>query len=152
MLTIVTGPPCGGKTTHVQTHAQPGDIIIDYDQLAVALGSPDHHDHPSATAYVTKAARAAAIRAAIGCHRRGARVWIIDGDPSPHRHHQYAKAGAQVITITAHHTELHRRADADRPDHWHALIDQWLTTHQTTPTHQPDQRITAGQSPSLREW
>jgi predicted kinase len=128
VLTVVTGPPCSGKTTHVRAHAQPGDIVIDYDQMAQALGSPTTHDHPSAVAYVTRAARQAAIRAALGCHRRGARVWIIDTEPSPGRRRQYAEAGAEVVTLLAPAEELHRRA-ADRPQAWHAAIDRWLRSH-----------------------
>jgi predicted kinase len=31
MLTVVTGPPCAGKTTYVRNNAKPGDIIIDFD-------------------------------------------------------------------------------------------------------------------------
>ncbi|MFI0484876.1 AAA family ATPase [Actinomadura sp. 9N215] len=134
VLTIVTGPPCAGKTTHVRTHAKPGDIVVDYDQIAQALGSPDTHDHPAPIAYVAKAARQTAIRAAIGCHRRGSTVWIIDTAPSPHRQHQYAKAGAKVITLTAPADELHRRAQ-DRPEAWHALIDQWLADHEGPNDH-----------------
>lgn len=30
---LVTGPPCAGKTTHVKLHAQPGDLVLDQDQL-----------------------------------------------------------------------------------------------------------------------
>lgn len=134
MLTVVTGPPCAGKTTHVHANAKPGDIVIDYDTLAVALGSPDSHDHPGAVAYTAKAARQAAIRAAIGCHRKGARVWVIDTDPTPHRLHQYRKAGAKIVTLVTDRDELHRRATDDgRPAEWHASIDRWLTAHGDAP-------------------
>lgn len=33
---LVTGPPCAGKTTHVTQHAQPGDLILDADELGEA--------------------------------------------------------------------------------------------------------------------
>jgi predicted kinase len=33
-VVLVCGPPCAGKTTYVREHANPGDLIIDYDDLA----------------------------------------------------------------------------------------------------------------------
>lgn len=145
MLTVVTGPPCSGKTTHVREHAKPGDIVIDYDQLAQALGSPDTHDHPADVAYVARAARQTALRAALGCARRGSRVWIIDTAPTAHRAHQYAKAGAQVLRLTATPAELHRRAEAERPEAWHGMIDKWLAAHGDEHAEQPAAR-------GLRPW
>lgn len=66
MLTVVIGPPAGGKSTWVRERAKPGDIVIDFDLLACALTGPggDPHDHTPAVAAVTKAARRAAIDAA----------------------------------------------------------------------------------------
>lgn len=67
MLTVVIGPPAAGKSTWVLERAKPGDIVIDFDRLAVALSATggDPHDHPPAVAAVTRAARTAAIEAAI---------------------------------------------------------------------------------------
>ncbi len=42
-LTIVTGPPAGGKNTYVDQHAAPGDLIIDLDMIAADLSG--HHGH-----------------------------------------------------------------------------------------------------------
>jgi predicted kinase len=44
-ITLVTGPPCSGKTTWVQRHAQPGDLIVCFDQHAIAAGSRHPHNH-----------------------------------------------------------------------------------------------------------
>jgi len=33
---LVTGPPCAGKSTYARDHAQPGDLILDQDQLGPA--------------------------------------------------------------------------------------------------------------------
>lgn len=106
MLTVVTGPPCSGKTTYVTQHAQPGDITIDFDSLAVALGAPATHDYPSHIREVTFAARNAAISAAIGQHHCGATVWIIDTAPGKARSRQYQDAGAHVVALTASAGEL----------------------------------------------
>src|SRR5579875_2707438 len=45
-VTLVVGPPCAGKTTWTAQHAQRGDLIVDWDQLAIEAGSPVAHDHP----------------------------------------------------------------------------------------------------------
>jgi predicted kinase len=34
MLTVVIGPPAGGKSTWVLERAKPGDIVVDFDRLA----------------------------------------------------------------------------------------------------------------------
>jgi hypothetical protein len=127
MLTIVTGPPCAGKTTHVRQHALPGDIVIDFDALAVALGSPVSHGHGDQLCAVAREARNAAINAAICQHHRGHRVWIIDTAPSAIRLKWYRSEGGRPVKLMADRSELHRRADADgRPPSWHTQIDQCL--------------------------
>jgi hypothetical protein len=125
MLTIVTGPPCAGKTTYVAQHAQPGDIIIDFDAMARALGAHDRN-YSNPVRAVTQYARGAAIKGAISWHRRGARVWITECQPSPQRWRQYALAGARHVKLDVDPDELHRRIDAERPASYHALADQML--------------------------
>ena len=36
-VTVVCGPPGSGKSTHVDGHKQPGDLVVDIDALYVAL-------------------------------------------------------------------------------------------------------------------
>lgn len=127
MLTVVTGPPCSGKTTYVTQHRCEGDIVIDYDNLAQALGSPVRHGHGDAVGQVTRAAREAAIRVAVDQHRyAGARVWIVDTKPPKHRRQQYHRASAQWVRLDVDRAELHRRASIERPELWHQLIDDWF--------------------------
>ena len=69
-VVVVTGPPCSGKTHHVQEHRNPGDVVIDFDTLAHALGYPHEHaawppdDHPARA--VALRARASDLKAATG--------------------------------------------------------------------------------------
>lgn len=128
MLTVVTGAPCSGKTTYVRQHALTGDIIIDFDHLAQALGSAVDHGHSDDIAAVAAEARHAAIGEAIRQHQKGHRVWIVDTAPGEKRLRQYAIAGAKIARMDAEPAELHRRADAERPATWHNRIDQWLAT------------------------
>jgi tRNA uridine 5-carbamoylmethylation protein Kti12 len=48
MVTLVCGPPCAGKTTLAQHHAHldPNATVLDFDAIAVELGSPHRWDHP----------------------------------------------------------------------------------------------------------
>jgi broad-specificity NMP kinase len=133
MLTIITGPPCSGKTTYARTHARPGDIVVDFDALAQALGSPVSHGHDHHLWKVAIEARTAAVRAAIQQHRQGATAWIVDSRPTEAAREAYRKAGGRIVDLTATREELHRRASEDRPASWHARIDTFLDGHDPQP-------------------
>lgn len=126
MLTVITGPPCSGKTTYALEQCKPGDILIDHDRLAQALGSPTPHDHPDHIRRVTLAARKAAIHAAIKQHMYGATVWVVQTTVGVDMLAMYQAAGAHIVTMKYEVEELHRRADAERPALWHELIDSWV--------------------------
>lgn len=129
-LTIVMGAPCSGKSTYVREHAKPGDIVIDFDVLAQALGSPDPHDHPRHIRMVAIDMRRTAITSAIQQHQHGHTVWIVDINPGE-RMTAYQRAGARFVTMEASRAELHERAAAERPPRWHQLIDEHLTKAST---------------------
>lgn len=98
-VTLVTGPPCAGKTTWVAAHAPTGALIVDWDQLAIEAGSLVAHDHAphhraaattrraeleqhiadmtDGTAYVIRTAARPAERAQLAA-RLGATLEIID--------------------------------------------------------------------------
>lgn|SRR5512143_17069 len=128
MLTIVTGPPCAGKTNYVREHRQPGDIVIDFDVLAVALGSSQSHSHPPHVRRVALVARVAAIEEAVRLHHEAdAHVWIVQTWLPDRLRRHYENRGAQVVVLAGHPDEMHRRADAaNRPHGWHKLINDWF--------------------------
>jgi hypothetical protein len=140
MLTVVMGAPCSGKSTYVREHAQPD--VIDFDVLAQALGSPDPHDHPHHIRMVTIDMRRTAITSALQQHARGHTVWIVDINPGE-RMLAYQRAGAQFVTMTATRQELHERAERERPDRWHELIDTHLTKS-SAPSRRPRSRTASG--------
>jgi hypothetical protein len=129
VLTVITGPPCGGKSTYARQHARPGDIVIDFDLIAQALGSAVDHGHSDHLAAVAAEARHAAIAEGIAQHHKGRRVWVIDTAPGAKRRKQYEIAGARYVTCTATPAELHARVKGNRPPQWHDRIDQWLAAH-----------------------
>lgn len=80
-VTLVVGPPCAGKTTYVQQHALPDDIVIDWDMLAVEAGSPVAHDHAEQHRLAANAARKQLEQQIVDTD--DVRAWIIRTLPSP---------------------------------------------------------------------
>jgi hypothetical protein len=44
-VTLVTGPPCGGKSRHVTEHAARTDVVVCHDLEARRAGSRRRHEH-----------------------------------------------------------------------------------------------------------
>jgi predicted kinase len=45
MVTLIAGPPCSGKSTLAKRLAQPGDVVLDFDDICVELGSTHQWAH-----------------------------------------------------------------------------------------------------------
>jgi hypothetical protein len=100
MITVVTGPPCGGKSTYIKDNAKDGDIIIDMDELARALvkGKVASHDYSDEVRGIARAARKGAVKQALIAgqgNRLG--VWIIHTDPPTQERANYKIVGARIV-------------------------------------------------------
>lgn len=113
-LIIVTGPPAAGKTTYVAEHAKPGDIRIDLDHLANTLAgeSVDNHEHAAHVLTVAKAARKAAIDAAM---KQDCDVWLIHTKPTPNQLDNYRAQGATIHEIDPGKDVVMKRCKSERP-------------------------------------
>jgi predicted kinase len=125
-LYVVTGPPCGGKSTWVREHAKPGDIVADLDRLALAITSEDtpHHEYP---AHIRRAAitlRRQLVAMAIRSSRQ-VDAYVIHAKPSSTALTTYRKAGAVFIECTAPLETLLDRARRERPAWVAAMIPGW---------------------------
>lgn len=137
ILTVVTGPPCSGKTTYVERRRRAGDIVVDLDAIAVALGySFDHVDW-------TDDPRSPVVDLALDVHRVlvGAllnrepfvklppstrAVWVIDSDPIAWRLAKYRARGAEVVELDPGRASCRARAVEDRrPASTFEQIDAW---------------------------
>lgn len=103
MITVVTGPPCSGKSTYCEQRWQPGDIVVDMDKIALAVTTPgtQSHDYDEKVRIVAREARRAAVKATLavaqGDRYRG--YWIIHTDPSPDVRASYRAMNARIIDL-----------------------------------------------------
>lgn len=120
-VVVVLGPPCSGKTTYVNEHITRGDIVIDFDAIASALGSGQDHEHDEVYRTVALAARKAAIEAAV---RTRARVWVILTFQRQIDQFHLHPATTHVMSTAL--AECERRAiDQARSDHTLEVIRTW---------------------------
>ena len=113
-LIVVTGPPAAGKTTYVAEHAKPGDIRIDLDHLANTLAGEDqdNHEHAAHILTVAKAARQAAIDAAI---KQDCDVWLIHTKPTTKQLDNYRDLGATIHVVDPGKDVVMKRCKRERP-------------------------------------
>jgi HK97 family phage prohead protease len=123
-ITVVVGPPAAGKSTWVTEQRSAGDVVVDMDRLAQALGSDTPHDAPAAVAEVAFAAR----RAAVGRILAGveADAWIIHTRPSSAQMARYEEAAAEVVVLDPGMDACLERAASDgRPEGTEDVIRRW---------------------------
>lgn len=126
MLTVVIGPPAGGKSTWVRQNAKPGDIVIDFDVLAHALThrNDGSHAHTAQTKAIAKAARQAAIDKALTLTEQ-VDVYLIHSTPSDRLLDQYRQHGATIITVDPGEQVVMERAKAERPWQMQQVVKKW---------------------------
>lgn len=129
-IVLVIGPPCAGKTTWVNNNKGERDLVVDYDALAVALGSDTDHAHRDPIHAATMAARNAVLNAL----RRGkvdtGRAWIISSNPRAEQIFPFHS----IITVDPGREEVESRVrQGARPAHFLQLVDDWYSTRQGKP-------------------
>lgn len=129
-LYVILGPPAAGKTTWVNEHAQPGDIVVDFDRLANALTAPgaDEHDHTKPLRSVTHQARSAAITTALR-HVSNVDVYIIHSAPRPEALSKYERHHARMVTINPGRDIVLARCSQQRSPWTMAIAESWYDTH-----------------------
>ena len=108
-VTLVCGPPCSGKSTYVAGRAQPGDVVVDYDQIARQLGSPSEHNH----AYRFHKPTERVITELLGqiASGRHENAWVIRSLPDSAQRRQLAShLRAEVVIVDAPDELLAERA------------------------------------------
>ena len=128
MIHVVIGPPCAGKSTYIREHSKDGDVLVDYDVIAQALGEKEKHGATGAIADAAYKARNAVINYLLENDVEG---WIIHSEPSEWQMNRYEKAGADIIIIFADEETCLAHAEADgRPAEEAEKIHAWFERHE----------------------
>ena len=132
MIQIVTGPPCGGKSTYINERAKPGDIIIDMDVLALALTTPgtEPFTYSEKVRQVAFKARSAAIGEAliVAQGERYQNVYIIHTDPSPDQRAYYRAMGGRIVECDPGKDVCLERMKS-RPKQNHAIAERFINEY-----------------------
>lgn len=123
-ITIVVGPPAAGKTSYVKKNQAPGDVVVDFDSLASALGRDSREAESESNTQVSFAARGAAIARVF----EGVAVdaWIIASSPSPQSVDRFVAGGADFVVVDpGKETVLRQAAKDNRPPGTADLIEAW---------------------------
>lgn len=123
---VVMGAPCSGKTTFVTDNKSAGDVVIDLDAIAHALGFEELHGADGAILKVSFEVRQAAISAA---KKQRCRMWVIHTQPRAKQIDEYRRMGAQFhLCDPGMSTCLKRARDDNRPHETERVIRRWYET------------------------
>ena len=146
MLHIITGAPCSGKSTYVREHAKGGDVIVDFDVIAHALGSEVDHQAEGMVRECAFKARSAVIGHLVE-HADECEAWIIHSDPADWQREAYEKVGAEFIDLdTDMETCLERAVEDERPDGEEQAIRDWFARHDEKGARMPKTKMASGEA------
>jgi len=125
-IVFIAGPPCSGKSTLVEAIGRPGDVALDFDVFARALGSPVDWMHPEPWRSQAELEMQAAIGRSHAMPGDGT-VWVIRAAARARQRARLAEAWrAPVYVLNPGKAECLRRArDTDRPTGTSRSISEW---------------------------
>lgn len=126
-MTLVAGPPCGGKSTFVAGQASFGDMLVDFDLLAGCLGMTRGHGYPDGVREFAGVAKDAVLARFVAGEHGVSRLWIIKCAPGREERAGFRERfNADVVVVTASRKVCQDRAVEGRPSAWLDGIDQWF--------------------------
>lgn len=135
-LTLVCGPALSGKSTFVRTHAAPGDIVLDLDEIACRLaGIAFTHAWDRSKWLAPAMTERNHILGTLSRWPKAKAAWLIASEPEAERRQWWVDhAGAhRVVVIEVPTSECLARLDQDtlRPrQRTIEVIGSWWTRYQ----------------------
>ncbi len=134
-VVIVYGPPLSGKSSYVRARMETGDMVIDYDQLFLAVSGKALYEKPNELLPMCKQCTACSlitVRRGMGSGRLpGSSVGMRTGTS---REKLSEELGAQLIKIEATKEECMKRLKEDTHRSkqialWTGYIDKWFSEY-----------------------
>lgn len=128
---IIYGPPLSGKRAYVEARAWSGDIIVDMDDIYMALSGLPRYDKPN-----TLLTNAVAVRNLLLDHIRTRygrwdNAWVIGGYADHYQRDKLAKdLGAELIPMKVSKDHCYQKLKSDKirsqkETEWRGYIDKW---------------------------
>jgi predicted kinase len=127
LVTLVTGPPCSGKTTFVDQRRRAGDLVADFDAVARDLGSPGKWMQSPRVGDAAEREMARLIDVASAM--ADGRAWIIRCAPDPGQRLGLARrlCADRVVVLKPPLGVLQERAEArPLPEETRRAIWRWF--------------------------
>ncbi|MFF9898490.1 AAA family ATPase [Streptomyces longispororuber] len=134
MLYVVTGPPASGKSSWVDAHAKPNDIVIDLDRITLALtgpGAPQWNQHPLHLR-IAHRARYAAMDAAFQLLDE-LDVYLIHTMPSAKATARYRRLKARIVVVDPGQDVVTQRIAAMRSPEMERVASRWYNARRGRP-------------------
>ncbi|WP_425832587.1 hypothetical protein [Streptomyces fractus] len=145
MLYVVTGPPAAGKSSWIDAHAKPEDIVIDLDRIAMSLSGPGapNWNQGELIVRVAQRARYAAMDEAIQ-HLDRLDVYLIHTMPNPKAMAKYKRLNARIVAVDPGREVVMKRIAAMRSPAMEGVATRWYNARRR-------QSVT-GMPQSSRRW
>ena len=100
LVVLVCGPPCAGKNYYIRHHANPADVVLDYDAIAVQFGSDRAHRHTDGQVKQLAEARMLTLMTRLA-RTVDVTAWVIRTAPSPEarRHYTALTHATEVLVL-----------------------------------------------------
>ena len=132
MIHVICGAPCAGKTTYVKEHAKKGEIIVDADRIAEAIGSGTEHNASGECWDAALKLRESLIEYA---KSSSGESWIIHTKPNKRQIEEYKRIGADIVVLDPGIDVCKKRAET-RPEGTVREIEKWYGCEEKTTSQQ----------------
>lgn len=123
-IKVVIGPPCAGKSTYVAETKALGDVVVDADAIAMAIGAGSPHSWQEPIRSLALKMRHTLIDRILSGVQ--ANAWIIHTSPSRPLIERYQASGADLMMLDPGIDVCMERAKKDnRPEGTDEVIRSW---------------------------